>query len=272
MRANTRAILADPRFSVQDFGTKGKWGIFKFQNPREAHVAAVQYARTDNEGMDQQSSEGLGLAKQPLVAYDHSGIAEHPLSLMRAASAAMTRKTSRPGKIQPAITGGSWAVPAVLAGLPLAANARARTKLPPLAINLALSYSASVRDKTLAPIFAKLARGLWDYTLAGGVVIITNHSAVRIRRSETGAVGCIVQCHVPTNDLAQFSLGLSSVFFRTIGSKLAKAFSDYPSDPMSVAEPESTPFPSGTIFLGGRTSTGDIGANLTSVMQALAIR
>ena len=272
MRANTRAILADPRFSVQDFASKGKWGIFKFQNPREAHAAAVQYARTPNEHSGLSDTRWAGLGSQTIESFDSSGIAEHPLSLMRAASAAMARKTSRPGKIQPAITGGSWSVPAVLAGLPLAANARARTKLPPLMINLALSYSASVRDETLAPIFAKLARGLWDYTLAGGAVIITNHSAVRIHRSETGAVGCIVQCRVPTNDLAQFSLGLSSAFFRTIGSKLAKAFSDYPSDPMPVAEPESTPFPPGTIFLGGRTATGDIGANLSAVLAALAIR
>lgn len=54
-----------------------------------------------------------------------------PLAAIRAANAALPHKQSRPGIIQPSIAGSAWSIPAVLAGLPLAARSRARTKLAP---------------------------------------------------------------------------------------------------------------------------------------------
>ena len=265
MRTNTKALTTDPRFSPRE-----DWGVLKFQNPREAHRASVEWARTPNEE-NWAGDEWIGLGQQTKSDFDASGIALKPRNLMKAAIANLVRKPTKAGKSAPALVGGAWNTPAVLAGLPLAAIARQRTKLPPLRIGLAISYSASVRDETLAPIFAKLSRAIWDYTLAGGSVDLTVYACGKLRRSSLGLKGLIVECRVPTQDIAQLSLGLSSVFFRAVAGPLMTAASCAEDDSIRIPDPSEIPLPPGTIFMGGRTHTGDIGASLDATLKALKI-
>lgn len=272
MRVNTQALTSDPRFSFVETPKQGKWGKLKFQNPREAHKAAVAWARTGNEQVWQSSGfNWQGLGAQPRDDFDACGIAQKPRDLMKNATATLVRKPSRAGKSAPAITGGTWSVPAVLANLPLAAIARQRTKLPPVNLRLALTWSSSVRDETLAPTFAKLARSIWDYTLAGGAVTLTVYGCGKVRSSTSGAKGLIVECRVPATDIAQLSLGLSVVFLRTIAGPLCTAFSGYPSDNILVPDPSEIPLPAGTIYIGGRTRSGDIGSNLDDALKTLQV-
>lgn len=272
MRANTQALIADPRFSVQDFGPKGRWAQLAFSSPREALECAKQHARTPNEIDWLDDPHWCGLGAQSAENLDQTGIAEHPLALLRSAVASLPRKHTKPGAIQPAIAGGVYSVPAVLAGLPLAARARLRTKLAPLTINLVCSWSASVTDETLAPVFAKLGRAINDYTLAGGVVSLTVYDIAELRQTPLpGLAGAIIKVRVPTNDLAQIALGCSNAASRAVYAPLQSALSLAPRDSLRVPPPSANPIPS-SLYLGGRTTTGDISANLRSVFDALSLR
>lgn len=272
MRANTRALLSDPRFSVRDFGPKGKWGMLSFSSPREALEASKQHARTENEKIWHGDPKWQGLGAQSLESLDAAGIAEHPLAAIRAANAALPHKQSRPGIIQPSIAGGAWSIPAVLAGLPLAARSRARTKLAPLTINLVCAWSASVSDEKLSPVFAKLGRALNDYTLAGGSVSLFLHYIGFLRAGPIDSIrGAIIRMRAPTADLAQLSLGCSVAAFRAVSGPLITALSDSRRDTIAIPQAIDNPIPA-SIYLGGRTSTGDIGPSLASTLEALAIR
>ncbi len=272
MRANTTALLADSRFSLIDT-PKGKWAIFRTQSPREMLDAAKAYSRTPNEqawrggGADWQ---GLG-PEQDQDSLDSSGIPMRARNAMQSATAALVRKPSRPGQIRPSIVGGTWSVPAVLANLPLAARTRIRSKLPPLSIRIVCTWSASVRDSDLAPMFAKLARAIWDYTLAGGAVDLRAYGLGFARASSTGAKGIILETRVPCSDVSQIALALSNVYFRAITGPLCTAFSESTQDSIRVPQSTDNPIP-GSIYIGGRTSTGNIGPTLEKALEALAVR
>lgn len=272
MRENTQALISDPRFSVQDFGPKGKWGMLRFASPREMLECVIAHAWTDNERVQDRDPHWLGLGSQSLADLAKTGIPAHALAQIKQASAALPHKFSRPGIIQPAIAGGSWSIPAVLVGLPLAARSRARTKLAPLTINLVCAWSASVTETTLAPTFARLARAIHDYTLAGGAVTLTCHYLSHLTSYPIpGLSGAGVSIRIPANDLAQIALGCSVMANRVCAMRLRKALSTTPDDSMLPIEAPSNPIPA-SIYLGGRTETGDIGPSLASTLEALAIR
>lgn len=271
MRANTKALIADSRFSLIDT-PKGKWALFRTQSPREMLEAARLYTRGANEtGFGAGATwQGLG-PEQTRDELDSCGIPRHAKALSEKASAQLVRKPSRPGRVQSAIVGGSWSVPAVLANLPLAARTRGRSKLPPLTLNLVCTYSGSVSTETLAPVFAKLARAIWDYTLAGGAVSLTVSVIGIPKATSTRAKGIIVQTRVPTNDIAQIALALSTVFPRSVACPLASAFSESPRDQIGVPTESENPV-ANSIYIGGRTSTGSIGPELQKALDSLAIR
>lgn len=272
MRANTRALISDPRFSVQDFGPKGKWGLLSFTSPREMLECVKRHARTTNERAWTSDPEWCGLGSQSIADLDASGIPLHALEDIRAASATLPHKRSRPGAITPSVVGGSWSVPAVLAGLPLAARSRSRTKLAPLTINLVCTWSSSVSASDLASTFARLGRAINDYTLAGGAVTLHTHYLGFLHRAPIDSIkGLIIKMRVPTNDLAQLALACSPMAFRAACGPLVTAVSDGPRDSVRVPTESDNPIPA-SIYLGGRTSTGDIGANLAAALKALEVR
>ena len=274
MRDNTRQLRADPRFSVQDYGPKGQWGLMRFSSPRDMLAASVAYARTPNERWGTgEDSDGYyrrwkGLGEQDWRSLDSSGIAEHPLKLTREARARLPAPKARPGSVRPTVCGGYWSTPDVLSGRPLAARARVRDRLAPLTIRLVCSWSASVDSETLAPVFAKLGRALNDYTLAGGAVTLTIFLIGEARRTTNGTRGLICECRVPANDLAQLSLGGSVTALRHLAGPLMTAYSEAASDSIPVPTEQENPIPN-SLYLGGRTSTGDIAAQIEKVIKSL---
>lgn len=269
MRSNTSAILADPHFTLVDT-PQGKWGKLTTSTPREMLTLCKQHARTPNEISWVRNSPWAGLGSQTSESLDATGIPEHSRDMLQKATAQLVRKPSKAGRVTPSIVGGSWSVPAVLANLPLAARSRARTKLPPLNIRLVCTYSASVDEARLSAIFAKLARAIWDYTLAGGAVDLRVYGIGFTRRTTTGAKGLICETRVPASDMSQLALALSPMFLRAVTGPLMTAFSDSPDDSIMVPQPSDNPIP-GSIYIGGRTRSGQL-PELSKVLEALSVR
>lgn len=270
MRSNTQTLISDPRFSLVDTPT-GKWAKLSTINPREMLEFSRTLGRTTNERAWQSSgSKWQGLGLQSLASLDSTGIPEHARDAMNKAIAVLNRKPSRPGRIAPTMVGGTWSVPAVLANLPLAARSRLRTRLPPLRIHLVLAWSASVDEAALTPIFAKLARSIWDYTLSGGAVDLRVSCLGFARATSTKAKGLIAESRVPCSDISQLALALSPAFFRAVTGPLMTAFSDSSSDSIMVPQPSDNPIPD-SIYIGGRTRTGEL-PELSKVLDALSIR
>lgn len=267
MRANTQALMSDPRFTIRETPKDGKWAFFSANSPREMHLAAMKYARTENE-TSWCKSRWAGLNTQSFDDFDSTGIATHARDSMKKATATLVRKPSRAGKTAPAITGGTWSTPAVLANLPLAAIARQRTKLPPVRLDLLCSWSGSVDADRLTTHFAKLARSIWDYTLAGGAVTLTVHSISKANRAKDGIVNFCASTRIPVTDIAQLALALSPVFMRAVCFPLGCAYSEAPRDSLHV--PPERPIP-GAVFIGGYTRDGNIGAALADSLKQLQV-
>jgi len=277
MRANTAAILADSRCAIGEFTTKArptphKWAHIRTQTPREMLALTAQHARSDNErAWPRGGTDWQGLGSQTPESLDASGIAEHARDALKNATAVLSRTPSRPGKVQPAIVGGSWSVPAVLANLPLAARARVRNRLPPVSLKLVLTWSASVDQNALTQTFAKLSHAIWAYTLAGGAVDLRVYALGFLHRSSVGAVGLIAESRVPATDISQLALGLSAPYFRAITGPLCTALSDEAQDSIMVPKESDNPIP-GSIYIGGRTASGDIAKSLAGALEALKIK
>ena len=127
MRANTRALLSDPHFSVRDFGLKGNGACFPFSREKPSN-AAKQHARTENEELWRSSPNGKA-GTQPLESLDASGIAEH-LAAIRPLMRPFPQ-TELPGIIQPSIAGGTWSIPSPSQPSPRSALTRTHEISPP---------------------------------------------------------------------------------------------------------------------------------------------
>lgn len=131
--------------------------------------------------------------------------------------------------------------------------------------------STHVRRENSA-IRAELGRALNDYTLAGGSVSLFLHYIGFLRAGPIDSIrGAIIRMRAPTADLAQLSLGCSVAAFRAVSGPLITALSDSRRDTIPVPQAIDNPLPA-SIYLGGRTETGDIGPSLTSTLEALAVR
>lgn len=247
MRDNTAAIHAAPEFSVIDNG-KEKWGLLKFMNPGACHRFYKAHARTQNETVWTDSrASWIGLNEQSKESFHQSGVSDHCKTLVMAASGKLSDKPSRPGEFRPAVTGGFWDAPSVIAGLPLAARNRIRAKLPPKTIRVCLSMSAGVNAEDMAKITAKIAHAIWQYTIAGGAVTLDIAFAGKACASSK-ATGLIVQTRVNASDVAGLATVFSPVWFRAVAGPLMTAFSEEARD--SIPIPRTCPLP-GAIWIGG---------------------
>lgn len=247
MRENTAAIIASPEFSLFPGADGQQWAKLRFSSSSHALQYSLKHGHTPNEGWGD-NSRWIGLETQSARDFWNTGIAQHSKTLVMQESGKLSDKPSRPGEFRPAITGGFWDTPSVIAGLPLAARTRVRTKLPPKQIKIALFMSAGVSAADMAKITAKIAHALWAYTIAGGSVTLDMTFCGLIRRSSTGAVGVAVETRINASDVASISAVLSPVWFRAVTGRLMTAVSDYPSD--SIPPPQKNPIP-GALWIGG---------------------
>jgi hypothetical protein len=248
MRPNTAALCALPNFALIDAPNGDKWAILK-GSPLDLQNICKAHACTPNETSWGDSGPGwLGLDTQSLPSFRQSNIAEYPLRLVKEATAKLPQKLTKLADQRAAVTGGFWDVPAVIANIPMAARTRIRNKLAPKQFKIGFSMSCNIDAAQMAALTSRIARALWDYTIAGGVATLTIYHAGFVRRSETGAKGLITESHINCADQAALSLALSPTFLRTVAGPLMTAFSDSSQDSIPVVR--DFPLP-GVSMIGG---------------------
>lgn len=254
MRANTREIHARPELSAITSPQGEAWGLLRFSNPSACLAAVREYGLTPNERNWSNNSNWIGLNKQSHASFLDCGVSEHSKTLVQKESRKLSDSPSRPGTFRPAITGGYWDTPSVIAGLPLAARTRVKTKLPPKTLTICMSMSAGINAEAVAKIAARIAHAVWQYTIAGGAVTIDVAFCGYVRASSYAPVsgkpvhGLIVQTRVNASDVAALATVLSPVWFRGATGRLITAFSEHNSD--SIPIPHKCPL-SNAFWIGG---------------------
>lgn len=117
------------------------------------------------------------------------------------------------GPVQaPAVCGGAWIIPSVLANHPMPARQRTASKLPPLRVKVRLNSPDKFSSEEINRAAAKLARGLWEYKLAGGIVEL---SLWYFSSAGGGGKGFLrVDVDVPITNEAQLAYALSAYSYR----------------------------------------------------------
>lgn len=258
MRPNTAALVKLPEYSTPN-GIDGKpYSLILCNSTQHAQQLTIDHARTENEkGCSWHVPSFIGLKNQTIQEFDQTKKATYPLQCLESALARLDQKTTRPGGQRMAVTGGFWDTPSVIAALPLSARTRVRTKLPPKNIRIFIVYSGGVSSETMAPLTARIAKALWQYTLAGGAVSLTVQTGSAIR-GQTGRA--VIETRVNTSDVSALALALSPVFMRSISAALLCALSDKPSDSLPILRDPITP---GVYFLS------DIGPGITKVAEKI---
>ncbi len=247
MRDNTQAIIASPEFSLFPGADGRQWARLRFHNTGACLRFSREHANTENEHAWGDNSRWIGLETQSARDFYSTSIAQHSKTLVLKETGKLSDKPSRPGEFRAAVTGGFWDVPSVVAGLPLAARSRMRSKLPPKTIRIAASMSAGVTAETMARITAKIAHALWQYTIAGGAATLEVTYVGHIT-SSTGATGLAVETRVNASDVAALSAALSPVWFRAVTGRLMTATSESNRD--SIYVPRENPIPN-SLWIGG---------------------
>jgi hypothetical protein len=243
----------------------GQFARVLFPSTQSTIEFCLQYCNTDNERTWGTDSYWIGLNKQTLKSFHHSHIAEHSLSLMQKEQGKLPATLTKPGQVRASVTGGSWDIPAVLAGLPLSARQRQRTRLPPKEIRLAFFMSGGIDAESMAPLTAKIAHAIWQYTVAGGAVSL--HIAFCGICRRTPENGLCVETRVNTADSASLAAALSPVFFRAVSGRIITAFSLTPDE--SIPPPQSNPLP-GYLWIGGSMSAALDAAQKTIAELSIA--
>lgn len=239
MRDNTRALMALPEFS-KGMGTDNKpYGLLRFNSVAHAHETCKKFARTENE-LSWKNPDFIGLNGQTLASFDSTLKANYPTECTKKAVASLEKICNRPGKIGAGVTGGYWDIPSLQAGLPLAARIKTRTKLAPKNIRIFCAYSGMIDADFMAPISAKIAKAIWDYTLEGGVVTLTVLSGGVINNSECGNRG-IIETRVNATDISAISLALSPAYTRGISCAMVCALSDNRRDSLPIIRGQIIP-------------------------------
>ena len=215
-----------------------KYHSLRYPSIISAHAAVIANARTENEDSWKRPSF-IGLNGQTLADLDKTGRSIYAQQCLESSLARMTTPAKKPGEVRNTVTGGFWDIPSVIAGLPLAARSRVRTKLPPINLKLWVAYSGYTNEKDIAPLTAKIAKALWDYIKAGGIANLSIITGCRIRNDK--AEIAVIETRVNTSDISALAFALSPVYMRTISAALLCALSDKPEDSLPMIKEDFLP-------------------------------
>lgn len=215
-----------------------KFSHLRFNSPREAHITCAEYGR--HSGAFEDDSKWNGLESIRFPEFDSTGLAPHITARVQSAVANMPENKSKPGTIRPAVVGAIYSIPDLMAGVPTPARIRTRTKLAPISIRLAVSFSWTITNEQMAPLCARLARAIWNYTQSGGVVTLTTYFMGGYRTpNNKGHKGGIIETRVNAADIQGIALALSPTFGRAIAWPMVSTLSGEHGDGLPIIR--STP-------------------------------
>lgn len=243
------------------------WARLTFPSIRAQQLIVAAHARTPNESC-WDDPQWVGLGFQSTSDFDTRGIADSPLALMLEASAKLPDTFKSLAEPRAAVTGAVWSVPDVMAGVPLSARTRVRSKLAPINLRIAMQYLSGVDNQTIAPLAARLAKAIYAYTLAGGVVSLSVIKFGQFSRPATdGVTRAFIETKVNTSDRAEIALAFSVTYNRSLGSALLCALS--PAQAEIIPRETSHSIPGKPVYVAG----GDYAVKqaLEEVIKSLAI-
>lgn len=182
-----------------------------------AWVNAHDETRQCSIDMANNGERWCGLGGQSIENLLSTGKGENSLRAFSRAQAKLEAEFRALDRPQPAIAGGAWVIPSVLAGNPMSARMKPRTRLPHKDFRFMLQVSAFTHQEDLSAVMAKIARAAWDYTLAGGTVSLTMFYVYGYRhKGEKGEEGLCIEMQIPLNDSSALALALSCAVYRPV--------------------------------------------------------
>lgn len=183
-------------------GTHSAWVEFL-----RTHASDPMFSHALRALADDGSFSGITVPRADWLA---SGVFPNAVDAFNAATARLHADRLQPGALKPAVAGGAWIVPLVLAGNPMPARLRQRSKLPPKAIRVGVTVRASRPWQGLADPLARLAHGAWEYLQAGGAIEVEVwHCTHYDAPLPDGAHGLVVKLKCPLTNKAAFASALS---------------------------------------------------------------
>lgn len=166
--------------------------------------------------------------------WQRSGTYAQAYSEFQRAEAKLEADRFQPGAMRPAVAGGAWIVPLALAGNPMPARIRERTKLPPKNLELAVSVSCVVDWEDISHSMAKIARASWDYLQAGGAVRVTVNYCYAFSKAQGEARGALFSIDVPLTSASAFASAASAQEFRGASLCMAQSLSGLKGDSLPL--------------------------------------
>ena len=200
---------------------RGTWS--QFLEDMRALRAGPLWKRTNNSGGKWAGFTDSGSTPERLMETGRSP------ETQRAFDAAMAHLHAQGGRdrLQYVPASGTWSIPRVLSGHPLAAMRRPRTALPVVNADLGACFSAFVKADSVAATMAVLARSVWNHIQSGGAATlrISYVLGFHAKHAETGAKGIIISIDVPLTNPASVAAALSVQTFRGLAIRMAQCYS-----------------------------------------------
>lgn len=193
---------------------------------------AGRFLRTDiDEHCKNARFSGIGQSGDDVL---RAGFYTQAFEEFKRAEAKLEADRFQPGLLRPMVAGGAWIVPLVLAGNPMPARIRERSKLPPKNLELCVNVVHYIKWQDITASMARIARAAWDYVQAGGTVSLTVHYIYQFTKPQDGHEGFLASIKVPLTNQASFASACSAQEFRGIGIAVARALSGYRDDSLPL--------------------------------------
>jgi hypothetical protein len=232
MQAYRRETINTGKGALPMFVWQGSYSAW-LEHARAMHADSRRYRGLLAERCD----EGwAGMPGQDVAALLSTGIIDAALRDFEAAQAKLLNDNLLPGSMQPAVAGGAWIVPLVLANNPMPARIRTRSKLPPRSLDLCTNVSSHINPADVTASMARIAKAAWLYILAGGAVTITAHYIHKFSKPCDGQWGVLHSIKVPITNCAALASACSVQHYRGMDIIAAQCLSGDPHDGLPLVK------------------------------------
>lgn len=201
---------------------------------------------------------------ETLLKSIETGVSETALRHFDQALARIEARKQIGGRSVPAMAGGAWIIPKAIAGLPMAAMAKPRTRLPMKSFKFTLRCNGATDPRDIAKRCAMLARAAWEYTLLGGLAQVTIGYIYNYGRpAPDGAVAAVFDITLPLNNKAELAYACSALAYRGIPMMLAKSL-------LSPIDDDGIPSDGPVQQIAGRVRLNGSREDIPNIEKALA--
>lgn len=234
----SESLLSRCRFhdwTPQGKDTPERYDRIVFESPSDMiECARTEAKRHVADKMDRNDWTGLG--PQPGADFLSSHHSTEAHKVFQSATAKLEREHRIGGpRFISSPAGGAWIIPQVLNNHPLPSRVRPREKLAPKNIKLKIIATWNVNSEAIARYASVVARALWDYQMAGGIVSLTLVQFSQYNRtSPRNTVGFWSETYIPLTNESAIATAVSVPLFRICWLSLAQQLSPCSDDGIPI--------------------------------------